>query len=106
MQQITAGQSTEMNLYGPDTQTGEQGARVLHVVIHHFGSFISLLFTDHAVLNRQLPIAEARAYLRDIKREAKAGTALWAIEAQAGVLTAPSQSPGLLPHPGLLAGAH
>jgi hypothetical protein len=90
MQQITAGQSTEMNLYGPDTQTGEQGARVLHVVIHHFGSFISLLFTDHAVLNRQLPIAEARAYLRDIKREAKAGTALWAIEAQAGVLTSTS----------------
>jgi hypothetical protein len=80
MQQITAGQSTEMNLYGPDTQTGERGGRVLHVVIHHFGAHIGLLFTDHGSLNRALPVDEARAYLADIQREAKSGTAVWAIE--------------------------
>jgi hypothetical protein len=87
MRQITVGQSTELNLYGPDTPTGEKGARMLHVVIHHHGTHIGLLFTGHAGLNRALPIDEARTYLSDIKRAATAGTAVWAIEEQAGAWT-------------------
>lgn len=84
---LTAGESTEMNLYGPDMQTGERGGRVLHVVIHHHGTHIGLVFTDHGNLNRALPVDEARAYLADIKREAKSGTAVWAIEQLAGAWT-------------------
>jgi hypothetical protein len=84
---LTPGQSKPLDLRAAD------GALVMTVQVdrHHEG--VSITAVHHPALNRtftndQLP--EGRQYLQFLYDEARKGTALWAIEAHAGVLTSTS----------------
>jgi hypothetical protein len=80
--QLTPGQATHMNIYRADSSL------LLVVLVSLFTDGVSLTFNRHPVLDRQFTnLAEGRAYLRFLKAEAAAGTALWQIIERAGAWT-------------------
>lgn len=76
-----------MNIYRAPAADGTRALLLVVLLQVIDGTAISLTFTHHSILNRQLPIAEARGYLAFLKAEAAAGTQMWLLIERAGMWT-------------------
>lgn len=84
MQLLTPGQETHMNIRRKPSTDGQPGDLLFVVLVSMFTTHVSLTFAGHHILNKALPVAEARAYLQYLMDEAAAGTQMWLLIERAG----------------------